>query len=176
MSFALPAIFAVLTLAGAVAALTLRNLVHSALSLTFAFAGLGGLYVVLGAEFAGLAQVLVYAGGVAILIVFAVLLVRERDEEERRPIRWGSVLSGAAVSVLVFAAIARCILSTPGLHSAAPAAIPVGIRDIGTVMMSDDALPLEIIGILLTAAMLGAVIIALAEKKTHPPQADKVGQ
>jgi len=166
MTFALPAIFAILTLAGAVAALVLRNLVHCALSLVFAFAGLGGVYISLGAQFAGLAQVLVYAGGVAILIVFAVLLVRERDEkQDHTTIRWGNLLSGIAVSTLVFIALARCILSSTGLHNAAPTAPVAEIREIGTMMMSVDILPLEIIGVLLTASMLGAVIIALKEAR-----------
>jgi NADH-quinone oxidoreductase subunit J len=164
MNFFLPAFFAVFTIAGAVAALTLRNLVHCALALTVAFAGLGGLYVALGAQFVGLAQVLVYAGAVAILIVFAVLLVRERDEEERRAIRWGNAISGIVVAALVFASIARCILSSAGLRHAAPAAPAAGIREIGIVMMRDYVLPLEIVGVLLTAAMLGAVILALRER------------
>src|SRR5437762_2664228 len=60
----------------AVAALTLRHLVHCALSLALTFLGLAGLYLQLGAQFIGLAQVLVYVGAVAILIVFAILLTR----------------------------------------------------------------------------------------------------
>src|SRR5580693_711780 len=67
-------ILAMMTLAGGVAAMTLRRLVHCALALTVAFAGLAGLYLNLGAEFAGLAQLLVYVGAIAILIVFAILL------------------------------------------------------------------------------------------------------
>jgi len=164
MNFALPAFFAALSIAGAVAALSLRNLVHCALALVLAFAGLGGLYVALGAQFAGLAQILVYSGAVAILIVFAVLLVRERDEEQRHPIRWSNSLSGIAVAVLVFIAIARILTSDSSLHRAAPAAPSATIRDIGTMMMGADILPLEIIGLLLTAAMLGAVILALRER------------
>src|ERR1051326_3842896 len=67
-------ILAVLTLASAVAAMTLRNLVHCALALVGAFAGLAALYLQLDAQFVGFAQILVYVGAVAILIVFAILL------------------------------------------------------------------------------------------------------
>ena len=70
------AILAVLTLAGAVAAMSLRNLVHCALALTAAFAGLAAVYLQLNAQFVGFAQILVYIGAVAILIVFAILLTR----------------------------------------------------------------------------------------------------
>ena len=69
-------ILGALTIAGAAAALTLRNLVHCVLALTLAFVGLAGLYLQLGAQFVGFAQILVYVGAVAILIVFAILLTR----------------------------------------------------------------------------------------------------
>src|SRR5207302_395114 len=68
------AILAVVTLAGAIAAMSLRNLVHCALCLVATFGGLAGLFLQLGAQFVGLAQILVYIGAVAILIVFALLL------------------------------------------------------------------------------------------------------
>src|SRR5437764_13725675 len=69
-------IIALLTIASAVSAMTLRNVVHCALALTMTFAGLAALYLQLDAQFVGFAQVLVYVGAVAILIVFAVLLTR----------------------------------------------------------------------------------------------------
>ena len=73
-------ILAVITLAGAVAAMTLRMLVHSVLALAIAFAGLAALYIQMGAQFVGLAQILVYVGAVVILIVFAILLTRDPTE------------------------------------------------------------------------------------------------
>ena len=69
-------IIAVVTLFAAAAAMSLRNLVHCALSLVVALAGLAALYLALDAQFVGFAQILVYVGAVAILIVFAVLLTR----------------------------------------------------------------------------------------------------
>ena len=67
---------AVLTLASAVAAMSLRSLVHCALMLMVTFAGLAAFYLQLGAQFVGFAQILIYIGAVAILIVFAILLTR----------------------------------------------------------------------------------------------------
>ena len=93
-------IFAILTVAGAVAAMSLRNLVHSVLALTVAFAGLATVYLQLGAQFVGLAQVLVYIGAVAILIVFAVLLTRDLGTSSQSILTgsWkGSGLVGIAV-------------------------------------------------------------------------------
>src|SRR5438093_4578831 len=70
---------AIVTIAGAIAAMSLRNPVHCALCLVIAFAGLAAAYLQLGAEFVGFAQILVYIGAVAILIVFAILLTRSSE-------------------------------------------------------------------------------------------------
>src|SRR5437588_5230753 len=100
MSFAF-LVIAILTLASAVAAMSLRNLVHCALFAALTFGGLAALFLQLNAQFVGFAQLLVYVGAVAILIVFAILLTRG---SESKP---GSTFSrswwaGAAVAVLVF--------------------------------------------------------------------------
>src|SRR5580698_6228967 len=69
-------IIAAMTVAGGLAAMLLKNLVHCALALTVALAGLALLFLGLDAQFAGFAQILVYIGAVAILVVFAILLTR----------------------------------------------------------------------------------------------------
>src|SRR5262245_54368740 len=97
-------IFAILTLAGAIAAMTLRNLVHCALALTVAFAGLAGIYLQLNAQFVGFAQVLIYIGAVAILIVFAILLTRG-SEPVGQNLFSSSWLLGAVVAGGVFAVV-----------------------------------------------------------------------
>ena len=73
------AIIAALTLVSAMAAMSLRNLVHCALCLALTFAGIAAFYLQLGAAFVGWAQVLVYIGAIAILIVFAILLTRSSE-------------------------------------------------------------------------------------------------
>src|SRR5262245_7795398 len=98
-------IIAILILAAAIAAMTLRNLVHCALALVGAFGGLAAAYLQLSAQFVGLAQVLVYIGAVAILIVFAVLLTRGGETPERNVFSSGWKW-GALVAALVFAALA----------------------------------------------------------------------
>lgn len=87
------AIIALLTVASAVCAMALRNLVHCALSLVVTFAGLAALFLQLNAQFVGFAQILVYVGAVAILIVFAILLTRSADPGPPEPVAtspwWG---------------------------------------------------------------------------------------
>ncbi len=158
------AIVASLTLAGAVAAMSLRNLVHCALALTVAFAGLAALYLQLDAEFVGFAQVLVYVGAVAILIVFAILLTRG-SEPPAEPLVSPAWLGGVAVAVAVFAVLTATIASSSVTHPAAPARPETTVRQIGDLLMNKYILPLEVIGLLLTAALIGAVIIALHEKE-----------
>src|SRR3954470_9763867 len=101
------AIIAIVTIAAAVAAMSLRNLVHCALALTVAFAGLGAAYLQLGAQFVGFTQLLVYVGAVAILIVFAILLPRGSEPPQQSVLSagWlgGVLVTVAVLGVLVYA-------------------------------------------------------------------------
>jgi NADH-quinone oxidoreductase subunit J len=157
-------IFAILTVAGAVAAMSLRNLIHSVLALTVAFVGLAAVYLQLGAQFVGLAQILVYVGAVAILIVFAVLLTRDTGTSSQ------SILTGFWKGSGVVAVAVFCVLAWAIHHSAASqrAVLPqreTSMQQIGNALMLRFALPLEVVGLLLTVALIGAVIIAMEEKK-----------
>ncbi len=169
-------ILAVLTLAGGVAAMTLRRLVHCALCLTVAFAGLAALYLNLGAEFAGLAQLLVYVGAIAILIVFAILLTRGGDDKAE-PSFSPAGAAGVVLAAAVFAVLGWAIVTSGILHQAAnPAAPPAPMRSIGLALMQRYVLPLEVIALMLTAAMIGAVILALREKRPQPEQDQRSAQ
>lgn len=157
-------IFAILTVAGAVAAMCLRNLVHSVLALTVAFAGLAAVFLLLGAQFIGLAQVLVYVGAVAILIVFAVLLTRDRVATPQ-PIIAGSWKGSGVVALAVFGILAWAIHHSAAARQVEAPQPEATMQQIGSALMLRFALPLEIIGLLLTAALIGAVTIAMQEKK-----------
>jgi NADH-quinone oxidoreductase subunit J len=151
-------IIGILTLAGALAAATLPRLIHAALSLVLAFLGLAAFYFLLGAEFVGLIQVLVYVGAVAVLVVFTILLTH-REQETNVGINWGGVLVGVGV----FAALMCAIFSTP--LTGTPGLQVLTVRDIGMALMTDYVWPLQIVGVLLTAALIGALVLVLEEKK-----------
>jgi NADH-quinone oxidoreductase subunit J len=157
-------IFAILTVAGAVAAMSLRNLVHSVLALTLAFAGLAAVYLQLGAQFIGLAQILVYVGAVAILIVFAILITRDTGAASQ-PIVSSSWIGSGTVAVATFGILAWAIHHSAASRSAVLPQPEASMQQIGNALMLRFALPLEIIGLLLTAALIGAVTIAMHEKK-----------
>lgn len=158
------AIFAVITIASAIAAMTLRNLVHCALALVGAFAGLAALYLQLEAQFVGFAQILVYVGAVAILIVFAILLTGG-TEPSRQAIFSSSWCIGGGVALAVFGVLVWAIRKSRALTDSLPAISDVPIRKIGDQLMAKYVLPLEVVGLLLTAALIGAVIIAMREEK-----------
>lgn len=153
-------ILAGLIAGGAIAAITLRNLVHCALALVVAFGGLAMVYLRLSAAFIGFTQVLVYVGAVAILIVFAILLTR--SDERAAPGRFGaSWVYGVLGAAAVFGFLACAILGS-GLWSSGVPTIPeASVRGIGELLMTRYVLPLQVIGLLLTVALIGAVILAM---------------
>ena len=160
MSMAAFTVIAIITLAGALAAAVLRKLIHAALCLVIVFFGVAAFFFLLGAEFVGLVQVFVYVGAVAVLVVFTILLTR-RDADPHPPFRW----SGAIVALAVFGGLLWAIAGTPALSVAAASVEPLTVRRIGEILMTDYAWPLQCIGLLLTAAMLGALVLVLEEKR-----------
>jgi NADH:ubiquinone oxidoreductase subunit 6 (subunit J) len=156
-------ILAALTVAGGLAAVTLRNTVHCALAVTTAFAGLALLFLQLDAQFAGFAQILVYIGAVAILVVFAILLTRGSETAEHSVFSrtW---LAGLAIAAAVFAVLGWAVLRSVNAIPQQAAVPVVDVKDIGNALVSRYVLPLEIVALLLTAAMVGAVIVAMHEK------------
>ena len=161
-------ILAVVTMAGACAAMMLRGLVHCALALAVAFAGLGTLYLNLGAQFLGLAQLLVYVGAIAVLIVFVILLTRGGDSDSPRLAAAALPMTGLLVAACVFAVLAWAVFHSSAIHTTGPLAAPATVRELGSVLMDGYVLPLEVIGLMLTAALIGAVIIAMKEKQDTP--------
>ena len=158
------AIIASLTIAAAVAAMTLRNLVHCALSVAMTFIGLAAAYLQLNAQFVGFAQILVYVGAVAILIVFAVLLTRGGEAPEKSVFSatwiWGGLVAIGVFSTLAWAVAKSFVIErTPAEKAVA------SVKQIGDALMTKYVLPLEVMGLLLTAALVGAVIIAMKEER-----------
>lgn len=155
---------AALTVGGGLSAVLLKNLVHCALALTIAFAGLALLFLQLDAQFAGFAQILVYIGAVAILVVFAILLTRSSETPKDGGIFSRTWWAGLAIAAAVFAVIGWAVLQSVAGLSHEMAVPTVTVQEIGAALMGRYVLPLEIVALLLTAALIGAVIVAMHEK------------
>lgn len=151
----------------AAAAVVARNLVRAALCLTVSFIALGVLFIALGAEFVGFVQLLVYVGAVAMLIVFAILLTRpERLAKAPSPFLSAGPLAGIAISFAALLALLAFIFSSPLAAGARqPAVSPSApVAKIGEALMGGHIPALIAVGILLTAALVGAAVIAMEDQ------------
>ena len=153
------AIIAIFTLTFALAAATNPRLMHAALSFAAMFIGVAGFFFLLGAEFVGLVQIFVYVGAVAVLIVFTILLTR-RETEPHHGFKWGGVI----VAVAVFAGLLWAIVKTPAVFIAAPTVKALTVKQIGEVLMTHYVWPLLCVGVLLTAALIGALVLVMEDK------------
>jgi NADH-quinone oxidoreductase subunit J len=165
-------VLTVLTVAGALAAMLLKNTVHCALALTVAFAGLALLFLNLDAQFAGFAQILIYIGAVAILVVFAILLTKG-SETPKDGVFSRSWLAGLAIAAAVFAVLGWAILQTAPMLPGATPAPSVTVQQIGVALMGRYVLPLEIVAVLLTTVLIGAVIVAMHDTQEHEKEGRK---
>jgi NADH:ubiquinone oxidoreductase subunit 6 (subunit J) len=153
-------VIAIFTLAAALAAATLRKLMHAALSFAVALVGIAAFFFLLGAEFVGLALVFVYIGAVAVLIVFTILLTR-RDTGKDHGFNW----VGAVIAVAVFGGLTWAILKTQSLVIVAPHTPALTVKRVGVALMTTYVWPLQCVGLLLTAALIGALILVMEEKQ-----------
>lgn len=160
---------ALFTLTTAAVALALRNLIHSALLLVASWAGIAAFYLWAGAEFVAFAQVLVYVGAVSMIVLFAVLLTRRSREDstlsrESLGRTFGALLVGGAVLGVLFGAVIGTDLpSRPTPRSV------VSVHDIGTQLMTMHTAALLVVGVILTVALLGGVVLAAADSKDGKP-------
>lgn len=149
----------------ALAAAVLRKLMHAALFFAISFIALAGVYFSLGAEFVGLVQIFVYIGAVAVLIVFTILLTKRETTAKESGFNW----SGVVVALAVFAGLTWSISRTKTLSIPPPAIEPLTVRQIGETLMLDYTWPLLCVGLLLTVALLGGLILAMEEREDQSP-------
>jgi NADH-quinone oxidoreductase subunit J len=159
MSIVAFTIIAIFTLTFALAAATNPRLMHAALSFAAMFVGIAAFFFLLGAEFVGLVQIFVYVGAVAVLIVFTILLTR-RDPEKDRGFNW----SGVIVAVAVFAGLLWAILRSPSVTVVPAIVKALTVKQIGEALMTHYVWPLLCVGVLLTAALIGALVLVMEDK------------
>ena len=157
-------LIAIVTVATAAVAMALRNLIRSALLLITSWSGIAAFYLWAGAEFVAFAQVLVYVGAISMVVLFAVLLTRpSRDEIDLPPTSTARLLPALVAGGAVLGVLAGAIAGTPLRPATAPPA-PVTVKEIGIQLMGPHAASLLVAGLLLTVALLGAIVIAATER------------
>ena len=163
-------VFGGLCLAGAINLLLQSHPINSALSLVVVMSSLAVLYLLLGAEFLAIAQIIVYAGAIMVLFTFVVMLLNAGREERTFGSRAGKLLGFPAVAVLL-GVIATVILKAQGLGGAALSDPITSTEDLSKVLFSDLLLPFEVTSVLILVAILGAVALARAGSG-HPTNKD----
>jgi len=153
-------LIALVTVGTAVAAMSRRSLLHSVLLLTGSWTGVAAFYLWAGAEFAAFAQVLIYVGAISMALLFAVLLTRRSRVDLAPGPAPGSralyaILAGGAVAGVLVSAVARGSLAAA--RSPTPA---VTVSQLGSLLMGPYAATLLVVGVLLTVALIGAVVLA----------------
>jgi len=164
-------VIALFILGSAAVAMTLRNLIHSALLLVASWFGIAAFYLWAGAEFVAFAQVLVYVGAISMVVLFAVLLTRRsRTDLTVAPDSFARAFSAVLAGGAVLGVLIGAVLNT--LLGVAPTPTPtVTVRQLGIQLMGQHTAALLIVGVLLTVALLGAVVVAATDRPDNKEDA-----
>ena len=157
-------VLAAISVIGALVAVRKRNLVHGVFALLVFFAGLAGLFLLLLAEFIAVVQILVYAGAVGILILFAIMLTDRVTGKDAFRITSRGSFWGAIIALAVFLVILLpTIREIPLVENATPKDTIVeqsSVKELGTNLIKPYIVTIEVLALLLTAALIGAVTAA----------------
>jgi NADH-quinone oxidoreductase subunit J len=158
MAFAAFALIALVVVGSALGLVLKRNPIHGALFLVINLGGIAALYLTLGAEFLAAAQVIVYAGAIMVLFVFAIMVLipgkEETGPDPRRPYR----LLALPVGLALFVELALIGLRR-GTAPQGPG-VAGGVETIGRLLFTDYLFPFELTSLLLLAAMVGVMLLA----------------
>jgi NADH-quinone oxidoreductase subunit J len=153
-------------LGAALLAVTARKIFRSAIFLLFSLIGTAALFFWMGVEFVAAVQIIIYVGGIVVLIIFSIFLTQKSGEEMPRPLRSRSIFAALALLfgfAFTFQLIYKYRFIQPEPHS-----FNVKVSDIGTQMLSTTehgfVLPFEVVSILLLASMIGCIVIAMKIK------------
>ena len=155
-------LFAAVTIVSAIVVVSARSIIYSAFALLFTFFGVAGLYVLLGADFLAVTQILIYVGGILMLLIFGIMLTTKAFEvpirSETLHVVPAIVITGAIMGTLVG------IMLRTNWYQVKNIKFEPTTKLIGTKLMTDFILPFEVASVVLLVALLGAVIIARKEK------------
>jgi NADH-quinone oxidoreductase subunit J len=149
-------ILSVVAVMGALFAVRLRNLIHGVFALMIFFGALAGMFLLLMAEFIAAVQILVYIGAVGILLLFAIMLTERVTGDGARRVSSRGSFWGMAAAIAVFVALLLPAIQKTDLPKTAQAVTP-SVEKLGQQLMNPYVVTLEVLALLLTAALIGAV-------------------
>ena len=151
-------LLAFMTMVSATYVVSSKNLVRSAVSLFFTLFSIAGLYILLYADFVAGAQIMIYVGGILVLIIFGVMLTNKMDKPSISNSSQNQIVA-ASVSIIFFMAQVFVILDTKWTNKTS-IVLDETVKDIGRMLMKEYLLPFEIVSVLLLAALIGAATLA----------------
>jgi NADH-quinone oxidoreductase subunit J len=155
-------VLAAITVGSAAVVVLARSLIYSAFALLFTFVGVAGLYLLLGADFLAASQLLIYVGGILVLLLFGVMLTHKLYDLDLRS-EVTQFLPGIIVAAGLFAVLVATALRTRWAAGAGRAPAPT-TAEIGRLFLSQYLLPFEAASILLLVALMGAAMIVRRRK------------
>jgi NADH:ubiquinone oxidoreductase subunit 6 (subunit J) len=155
-------LFAAIMLGGALLVVVLRDIIRAGLAMMVSFGGLAGLYVVLGAPLIAAAQVLIYIGAISVLVLFAIMLTQTKAAPIRLVFQTQAV-PAAIASALLAVLIALAVTSTD--WGAAAGRITTATDALARLLFDEYVLAFEVVGVLILAAVIGAVFLARRERE-----------
>jgi NADH-quinone oxidoreductase subunit J len=169
-------ISALLTVGGAIAVAVTKNIMHSCIFLLASLIGMAGLYATLGADFVAVTQIMVYVGGIVILMLFAVMLTGGKDFVSRAQNLLGlspamgnkwTYATGILVGLVFLATNAALLMNVVKVNATKTFGneFPSTVKDIGMLLVKDHVLAFELSSVLLLGALVGAAIIARPRKQ-----------
>ncbi len=156
--------FAAVALISAIGVVISRNIVRTAVCLLFALGAMAGFYFLLAANFVGAVQLIVYAGGTLVLIVFGVMLTGRSLAQTFRA-RWIEVIAGTVVCGVLLVGLITVLCHVPWEQGARPMTEGPTIDQVGTELLTHYLVPFEVISVLLLVAMIGAAYLARPERR-----------
>jgi NADH-quinone oxidoreductase subunit J len=153
-------LFAEILLVSALLVVTMRDIIKCGLAMIVCFGALAGIYVVLGAPLVAGAQVLVYIGAISVLILFAIMLTQDKVAPVRLVFQTQAV--PAAIAAIVLAIVVGLTVAATSWAST-PTRTDNATNDVAKALFSNYVLPLEVVGVLLLAAVIGGVFLAKRE-------------
>lgn len=167
MTGALFYILALLIACSAIGVAVSRNIVRMAVCLFFTLMGIAGLYFLLNAEFLAAVQLIVYAGGTLILIVFGVMLTNRSVIGGYEP-RRGEVAIAILIGAVLLGTLVTAIVALPGAD-APPASGAYPVMELGAALLGDYLLPFELVSVVLLVVMIGAAYLAKRRREGDLP-------
>ncbi len=156
-------VLAIMMIVSAFMVVSLKNIFHCALFLVFCLFSVAGIYILLHAEFLAAAQVLIYVGAVAVLMIFAIMLTSNLASKRIRQVN-ENVLVSFFVSLIFFISVCMLLYNTRVWRYAADNLPDNNIMAVGKALMTEYMLPFEVVSVLMLAAMIGAIVLARKER------------